>query len=420
MSEGRLGSPRRAVVTGLGAVTTIGIGVEESWQALCNGVSGIDFISKFDTTGFRTKVAGEVKDFRPEDFIIDKIARRTDRYQHFALAAARMAVGDSQLKITTDIAERVGTSIGTGVGGLETVAKGQTMFLNGGRNEISPFFVPMFITGMAAGQVSMTFGARGPNFSSTTACAAGTHAVGDAFRVVQRGEADVMLAGGAEAPIVGIFCHSLGTMGATSARSDDPKKACRPFDDKRDGFVPAEGAGILVIEELEFALRRGAHIYGEIIGYAATADAYHVTSPSPGGEGAVRCMKLALKDAGVGPEQVDYINAHGTSTKLNDLTETQAIKTVFGERACRIPASSNKSELGHALGASGALEAIFTVLTLERGIIPPTVNLDFPDPACDLDYVPRVARKAEAKVAISNSFGFGGTNGVLVFRKYQP
>ncbi|HLC23405.1 MAG TPA: beta-ketoacyl-ACP synthase II [Dehalococcoidia bacterium] len=410
---------RRVVVTGQGAVTPLGVGTEKSWQALCAGQSGVGWVNRFDASGFRTRVAGEVRDFRPEDFMSDKLARRTDRYQQFALAAASLALKEADLKITPVIADRVGASIGTGFGGFETMVKGQIQFMNGSRNDISPFFVPMLITGMAAGQVAMMFGAKGPNFSSTTACAAGTHAVGDAFRIIQRGEADVMFAGGAEAPVVPVVFHSLGIMGATTGRADDPAKACRPFDNARDGFVPSEGAGILILEELEFALRRDARIYGEVVGYAATADAYHVTSPSPGGEGAMRCMRLALEDAGLKPEQVDYINAHGTSTKINDITETQAIKTVFGPRAYQIPISSNKSMLGHTLGASGALEAIFTLLTMDRGVIPPTTNLDNPDPDCDLDYVPNVARQGTTSIAVSNSFGFGGTNGVLVLRRYE-
>ncbi|MDO8472906.1 MAG: beta-ketoacyl-ACP synthase II [Dehalococcoidia bacterium] len=410
---------RRVVVTGAGVVSPLGIGLEQNWQALCAGKSGVGWITRFDATGFRTRVAGEVKDFQPQDFISEKISRRTDRFQQFAMAAARMALEDSGLKITSENADRVGTSIGTGLGGIETTTNGQVMFMNGNRSSISPFFVPMFLTGMASGQIAMGLGAKGPNFSSTTACAAGTHAVGDAFRIIQRGEADAMLAGGSEAPIVPILIHSLGTMGATTGRSDDPAKACRPFDADRDGFIPAEGGAVLVLEDLESALRRDAPIYGEVIGYAATCDAYHVTSPSPGGEGALRCMKLALKDAGVEPDRVDYINAHGTSTKLNDLTETQAIKVVFGERARHIPASSNKSMIGHTLGASGAVEAIMTLLTIRNSLLPPTVNLERPDPECDLDYVPNVARKFTVNIAISNSFGFGGTNGVIVFRKYE-
>ncbi|MEW6033619.1 MAG: beta-ketoacyl-ACP synthase II [Chloroflexota bacterium] len=408
---------RRVVVTGMGAVTPLGMGMEQSWQGLCAGQSGVDWVTKFDTTGFRTRVAGQVKGFRAEDFLSEKMARRTDRFQHLALAAVDMALADANFKVTASLCERVGVSIGTTGGGLETTVHGQTMFMNGGRNEVTPFFVPMFLTYMASGQVSMRYGAKGPSLCSTTGCAAGTHALGDALRAIQHGEADVMLAGGAEAPIVPIILHSLGAIGASTARADDPKKASRPFDAHRDGFVPAEGAAALILEELGFALRRGARIYGEVIGYAATADAYHVTAPAPGGEGAVRCMRLALQDAGIGPSEIDYVNAHGTSTKLNDATETQAIKTVFGEHARAIPVSSNKSMLGHSLGASGAMEAVFTLLTMNHGIVPPTINLDTPDPECDLDYVPNVARKATVRTAISNSFGFGGINCVLVFRR---
>ncbi|MFC1919279.1 beta-ketoacyl-ACP synthase II [Chloroflexota bacterium] len=414
-----MGSNRRVVVTGLGAVTPLGIGIEQSWRSLCAGESGIDWVTRFDATGFRTRVSGEVKGFKSEDFLRDKLARRTDRYQQFALAAAEMALQHAGLRIKPDIAESVGVDIASGVGGLETTVSGQNMFMNGARSELSPFFVPMFLVSMASAQVAMRFGAKGPNMTQCTACAAGTHAVGDAFRIVQYGQADVMLAGGAEAPVVPVLYHSLGTIGATTARSDDPKKACRPFDADRDGFVPGEGAAVLILEELEFALRRGAQIYAEILGYGTTADAYHVTSPSPGGEGAARCMKLALKDAGLGASDIDYINAHGTATKLNDATETAAFKKVFGTRAYSIPISSNKSMLGHSFAASGAMEALFTVMTMERGIIPPTVNLETPDPECDLDYVPNVARKAVVKQALSNSFGFGGTNGTLIFRKFE-
>jgi 3-oxoacyl-[acyl-carrier-protein] synthase II len=403
----------------MGAVTPLGIGVQRSWQALCAGESGVGWITRFDAAGFRTRVAGEVKDFHPQDFLTEKLARRTDRYQHLALASADMAIRDAGLRITSDIADRVGVSIATAFGGVETIVRGQAMFMNGGRSDISPFFLPMILTNMAAGQVSMQFGARGPNHSPTTACAAGTHAVGDAFKLVQYGQAEVMLAGGAEAPVVPIVFHTLGTIGASTARCDDPRRASRPFENDRDGFIPSEGGAVLVLEELGFALRRGARIYAEVIGYSSTADAYHVTSPAPGGEGAARCMKLALKDAGIEPDEVDYINAHGTSTKLNDSTETAALKAVFGERIYGVPISSNKSQLGHSLGASGAMEAIFTILTMNEGLVPPTINYETPDPECDLDYVPNVARKATVRTALSNSFGFGGTNGVLIFRRFE-
>ena len=408
----------RAVITGLGMVTPLGIGVGKSWQALCAGKSGIGRVTRFDATTMHTKVGGEVKDFNPKDFLTDKLARRTDRCQQFALAAARMALEDSRLRITSDIAERVGVVTGTAFGGLETTVNGQNMYMNGDRNDISPFLVPMLLTSMASGQIAMQFGAKGPNFSLTTACAASTHAVGDACRIIQHGEADVVIVGGAEAAQVPILYHAFGIMGATTEWTGDPQKASRPFDADRDGFVPAEGAAVLILEELQHALRRNASIVAEVVGYATTADAYHITSPAPDGEGAARCMRLALLDAGVKPEDVDYVNAHGTSTKLNDSTETAALKSVFGAHAASISVSSNKSMLGHTMGASGAIEAAFTVLTIRDGIIPPTINYAKTDPECDLDYVPNVARKARVQTALSSSFGFGGTNGVLVLRGY--
>lgn len=367
----------------------------------------------------RTRVAGEIRDFHAGDFMTEKLARRTDRFQHLAIAAAHMALDDARFQITTSNCDRVGTSLGTAVGGLETTLDGHKMFLNGGAQDITPFFVPMLLTGMGSAQVAIHLGAKGPCFSPTTGCAASTHAIGDSFRLIQRGDADAMFTGGCDAAIVPLLVHMLGKMNATTARTDDPKKASRPFDAERDGFVPSEGSGVVLLEEMEQARRRGAHIYAELLGYGASEDAYHPTSVPPGGEGAVRCMRLALADAGVRPEEIDYINAHGTSTKMNDATETEALKVVFGERARAIPASSNKSMIGHSWGASGGIEAIFTVLTLETGIVPPTVNLEFPDPRCDLDYVPNVARKVNVRTAISNSFGFGGTNGVLVFRKWE-
>ncbi|MDO8472900.1 MAG: beta-ketoacyl-ACP synthase II [Dehalococcoidia bacterium] len=408
---------RRVVITGMGTVNPLGIGVEQSWQALCEGRSGISVVTRFDCSGMRTTVGGEVRGFNARDFLPEKLARRTDRFQHFALAAAHMAIEDSKLSITADIAERVGVSIGTAFGGVESATAGQDQFRTGGREEISPFFVPMLLTGMAAGQVAMRFGAKGPNYSLTTACSAGTHSIGESCRIIQRGEADVMLAGGSEAPLVPVLNQCFGIMGATTAMSD-PARASRPFDADRDGFVPAEGSGVLVLEDLESALRRDAFIYAEIVGFAATADAYHVTSPSPGGEGAVRCMRLALKDACMQPEHVDYINAHGTSTKLNDSTETQAVKTVFGDHASHVPLSSNKSMIGHTMGASGAIEAIFSILTIRNGTIPPTINYTSPDPECDLDCVPNVARQQTVKTVMSNSFGFGGVNGSLILRAY--
>ncbi|MEW6034495.1 MAG: beta-ketoacyl-ACP synthase II [Chloroflexota bacterium] len=409
---------RRVVVTGLGVVTPLGVGIGPSWKALCAGVSGIGRVTRFDPSKLRIQIAAEVKEFDPEDFMDRKLARRTDRYQHFALATARMALEDAEFQITAGEAERVGVVVGTTAGGLQSLLGSQALFLDGAANEISPFFIPQFLTNMASGQVAMMFGAKGPNFSPTTACAASAHAIGDACRLIQRDDADLVISGGAEAGITPLFLHGLGLMHACSARNDEPAKASRPFDANRDGFVTGEGAATLILEELQHALRRGARIHAEVIGYGANCDAYHVTSPSPGGEGAARCMRLALRDAAIPPEEVDYINAHGTSTKLNDTLETTAIKTVFGEKARKIPVSSNKSMIGHLWGGSGAVEALFTVLTISEGIIPPTINYETPDPECDLDYVPNTARKARVRVALSNSFGFGGTNGVLVFKEF--
>jgi len=410
---------RRVVVTGLGMVTPIGTEVNQSWQNLCNGKPGITEITRFDTTGFGAKIAGEVKDFNAEDFIDKKLARRMDRYIHFALASAQMAIEDAKLKIADNLKERVGVTVGTTGGGIETWEKNQRLLLQGALHEISPFFIPAYITNMAAAQIAMRFGAKGPNFAPTTACAAGTHALGDAFRLIQRGDVEVMMAGGSEAGVNPLSIAGLDAMRALSHRNDAPQKASRPFDRDRDGFVTGEGAGIVVLEELDFALERGANIYAEVVGYGANCDAYHITSPSPDGKGATRCMRLALADADIAPDEVDYINAHGTSTVRNDRSETMAIKAAFGEHARKLAISSNKSMIGHLWGGSGAVEAIFTIFTIKQGIIPPTINYETPDPECDLDYVPNRARKAKVKTAISNSFGFGGTNGVLVFKEFD-
>ena len=410
---------RRVVVTGLGMVTPIGTEVNQSWQNLCNGKPGITEITRFDTTGFGAKIAGEVKDFNAEDFIDKKLARRMDRYIHFALASAQMAIEDAKLKIADNLKERVGVIVGTTGGGIETWEKNQRLLLQGALHEISPFFIPAYITNMAAAQIALRFGAKGPNFAPTTACAAGTHALGDAFRLIQRGDVEVMMAGGSEAGVNPLSIAGLDAMRALSHRNDAPQKASRPFDRDRDGFVTGEGAGIVVLEELDFALERGANIYAEVVGYGANCDAYHITSPSPDGKGATRCMRLALADADIAPDEVDYINAHGTSTVRNDRSETMAIKAAFGEHARKLAISSNKSMIGHLWGGSGAVEAIFTIFTIKQGIIPPTINYETPDPECDLDYVPNRARKAKVKTAISNSFGFGGTNGVLVFKEFD-
>jgi 3-oxoacyl-[acyl-carrier-protein] synthase II len=410
---------RRVVITGLGMVTPLGTGVEKTWEALIAGKSGIGPITKFDATGYETRIAGEVKDFIPENFIDKKEIRRMDVFIQYAMAAAQMAMEDSGLKITPANGDRVGVVVGAGLGGLNTLENSHKVLLEKGPGRISPFFIPALIVNEAPGMISMRYGARGPNTSVVTACATGNHNIGDAWRMIQRGEADAIIAGGVEATISPLAVSGFNAMKALSTRNDEPERASRPFDKDRDGFVIGEGAGILILEELHHALDRGAKIYAEIIGYGLNGDAYHITAPAPDGEGAARCMAMALRDAGIAPEEVDYINAHGTSTQLNDLYETKAIKAVFKEHAKKLPVSSTKSMTGHLLGGAGGIEAIFTVLTIQRGIIPPTINYETPDPECDLDYVPNVARKAEVRVALSNSFGFGGTNAVLVFKKFE-
>ena len=410
---------RRVVVTGLGMVSPLGTGVEKNWEAACSGTSGIGPITKFDATGFAARIAGEVKDFRSQDFMDKQQIRRFDIFIHFAVAAARMAMEDSGLKIDRKNAHRVGCITGSGLGGLGMLEHYHSVLVEKGPKRISPFFIPGIIANMAPGQIAIEFGAKGPNISIETACAASTHAIGEAFRLIREGISDAMITGGAEAVItpwaLGGFC----SMRALSTRNDEPEKASRPFDMDRDGFIMGEGAGILILEELESALERGANIYGEVVGYGLTGDAYHVSAPEPEGEGAIGCMKGALDFAGLGPEDIDYINAHGTSTKLNDLSENKAIKAVFGEHAYRLSISSTKSVTGHLLGGAGGIESIFTLLTIKRGVIPPTMNYETPDPECDLDYVPNVARKAKVKTAMSNSFGFGGTNATLIFRAYE-
>jgi 3-oxoacyl-[acyl-carrier-protein] synthase II len=411
---------RRVVVTGVGAVTPLGIGVEKSWPALCQGKSGVGEITHFDASDFRTRVAGEVKGFNPLDFIEQKLVRRGDRFIHFALAAARMAIEDSGLSINDSNSERVGVSVGTAMGGIESIEKNHELLIKGARQQISPFFVPSFLCNMATGQVAIEFGARGVNLCTVTACASGTQAIGNAFRVIQQGEAEAMIAGGAEAAIRPLVFAGLEPVKVMTARNDEPEKASRPFDKNRDGFVIGEGGGVVILEELEFAQNRGAKIYGEVLGYGLNSDAYHITAPDPDGRGAATCMRIALNDAGISIDKVDYINAHGTSTVLNDLSETKAIKSVFGERSKQIPISSNKSMIGHLWAGAGVVEAIFSLLTINHGIIPPTINYETPDPECDLDYVPNEARRAEVKIALSNSFGFGSTNATLIVGKYSP
>jgi len=409
---------RRVVVTGLGAITPLAIGVEPSWQSLCQGKSGIAALTRFDATGFRTRIAGEVNSFNPADFMDSKLVKRADRFIHFALAASRMAVEDSMLTINPGNSRQVGVSLGTALGGIPSLEANHQLLLQGAHRRISPFFVPGFLANMASGYVAIHFGAEGPNICPVAACASGTQAIGDAFRIIQRGEADAMITGGTEASISPLTFAGLDAMRAMSARNEQPQKASRPFDRDRDGFVTGEGSGIIILEELEFALNRGASIYAEVLGYGFNNDAYHIVAPAPDGKGAAGCMKMALNDAGISGDNIDYINAHGTSTLLNDLSETKAIKTVFQHQAGNIPISSNKSMLGHLWGAAGAVEAIFCILTITHGIIPPTINYDTPDPECDLDYVPNVARKAKVRVALSNSFGFGGTNATLILGQF--
>ncbi|MGD9117768.1 MAG: beta-ketoacyl-ACP synthase II [Dehalococcoidia bacterium] len=411
---------RRVVVTGMGMVTPLGVGTEVSWQALCRGQSGVGPVTHFDASQFRTRIAGEVKGFDPHDFIDRKLVRRGDRFIHFALAAARMALEDSELKIDASNDERVGVSVGTAMGGIESIERNHELLVRGKRQQISPFFVPSFLGNMATGQVAITFGAKGANMCTVTACASGTHAIGDAAIVIQRGEVDAMIAGGTEAAIRPLVFAGLDPLKVMSARNDAPERASRPFDKGRDGFIIGEGAGMVILEELESARKRGAEIYGEVLGYGLNSDAYHITAPDPEGKGAASCMRLALEDAGISPDQVDYINAHGTSTQLNDLSETRAIKSLFGERAHKIPVSANKSMMGHLWAGAGVIEAIASLLTIRDGIIPPTINYETPDPECDLDYVPNEARKAEVKIVLSNSFGFGSTNGCLILGEFSP
>ena len=411
---------RRVVITGLGMVSPLGIGVEKTWQALVQGKSGVVRITKFDPTGFDTQIAAEVKDFVPENFMEKKEIKRMDIFIQYAMASAMMALEDAQLPITPQNADRVGVVVGAGLGGLTTIESFHKVLMEKGPGRISPFFIPALIVNEAPGQISIRFGAKGPNYSVVTACATGNHNIGDAWRMIQQGDADAIIAGGVEATITPLAVSGFNAMKALSTRNHEPEKASRPFDKDRDGFVMGEGCGIIILEEMNSALDRGAKIYAEIIGYGLNGDAYHITAPAPDGEGAARCMAMALKSAGISPEEVDYINAHGTSTEYNDLYETMAIKAVFKEHAKKLAVSSTKSMTGHLLGGAGVVEAIFTVLTIHRGVIPPTINYDTPDPECDLDYVPNVARMADVRVALSNSFGFGGTNAVLIFKKFEP
>lgn len=410
---------RRVVVTGLGAVSPIGIGVEAFWQSLINGVSGIGKITRFDASKHDCQIAGEVKGFDPLTYVEKKDVKKMDLFIHYALAAAIMAVEDAGLKLNGLNQERVGVIVGTGMGGIPALEESHKVLLERGPGRISAFFIPSIITNMASGQISMRFGFKGPNSCVSTACATGNHAIGDSFKIIQRGDADIMIAGGSEAVITPLCVGGFCSMKALSTRNDEPEKASRPFDLNRDGFVMGEGAGLLILEALEHALARGARIYAEIVGYGISADAYHITAPAPNGEGAVRSMRMALKDARLHPEEIDHINAHATSTPAGDANETQAIKQVFGEHAYRLAISAIKSMTGHLLGAAGGIEAVATVLTIYHQLIPPTINYETPDPECDLDYVPNKARSASVQAALSNSFGFGGTNATLVFKQFE-
>jgi len=409
---------RRVVVTGMGLVIPTGIGVETAWKNVCEGRSGVGPLTRFDPNGFETKIAGEVKNFNAELYIDKKEIKKMDLFIQYAIAATKEALEDARLAITPENSEQIGVIVGTGLGGLPSIEKYHKVLLERGPGRITPFFIPMLIANLASGQIAIQFGPKGPNTCVVTACATGAHCIGDAFRAIVYGDAVAMIAGGTEANITPLTVGGFNAMKALSTRNDEPKKASRPFEKNRDGFVVGEGAGILILEELQFALKREAKIYGELIGYGYTGDAYHITAPSPDGDGAARCMRMAIRDAGLKPEDVDYINAHGTSTPLNDYTETVAIKKVFGEYAKKVPVSATKSMTGHLLGAAGSTEAIFTLLSIRDGIIPPTLNYEEADPQCDLDYVPNVARRASLKVAMSNAFGFGGTNATLVFSKF--
>jgi 3-oxoacyl-[acyl-carrier-protein] synthase II len=410
---------RRVVVTGVGLVTALGTGTEDTWKGLCEGRSGVSKISRFDTTQFSTRIAAEVKGFDPAQWFEKKDIKKMDSFIHYAVAAADHAMKQAGLTINQDLSERTGVFIGSGIGGFTIIEREHQAFLEGGPRKISPFFIPSSIINLAAGQVSIRFGARGPNSAPCTACSSGAHAVGDAFRVISRGDADVMIAGGSEAAVTPMGVGGFAAMRALSTRNEEPHRASRPFDLDRDGFVVGEGAGVVILEALDLAKKRGAQIIAELVGYGMSGDAYHITLPPDDGNGAHRVMLNAITDAGIKPEQVDYINAHGTSTPPNDRIETMAIKRLFGDHARKLAISSTKSMIGHLLGAAGAVEAGITSLVVERGIMPPTINYEKPDPECDLDYIPNKARKGEVRYALSNSFGFGGTNAALLFKKYE-
>ncbi len=409
---------RRVVVTGIGLVTPLGTGVEKNWQRLLAGESGISPITSFDTEKFATKIAGQVTDFEVTDFIEKKETRKMDKFIHFALAASDMAIAMAKLEITPSLSPRIGVSVGAGLGGLPCLEEYHKILLEKGPRRVSPFFIPMMIANLAPGNIAIRHQAKGPNISVVTACATGTHSIGEGMKIIQRNDSDVMICGGTESAVTPLCVAGFNAMKALSTRNNEPTRASRPFDKERDGFVPAEGAGMLILEELEFALKRGAPILAELTGYGSSCDAFHIASPAPGGVGAAASMEAALRDSGLQPVEINYINAHGTSTYFNDLYETQAIKSVFKDHAKKLLISSNKSMTGHMLGGTGAVEAAFTILTIMNGKVPPTINLDNPDPECDLNYVPNQAVAANITNAISNSFGFGGTNATLAFSAY--
>jgi len=410
---------KRVVVTGVGLVTPCGTGIEKAWNNVINGISGIDKITKFDTSKFETKIAGEIKDFEPLNYIEKKEVRKIDEFSQFAIAATSEALKLSELDLDKINRDRAGVCIGVGIGGLGIIEKYAKIIDKDGPRRMSPFFIPMVIGNMAPGYVSIKWGLKGPNFTTTSACASGAHAIGESFKLIQLGKADIMIAGGAEATITPLAVGGFNAMKAISKRNEEPTKASRPFDKDRDGFVMAEGAGILILESLEHAIKRNAPIYAELIGYGASGDAYHIAAPAPEGEGMLRAMEQAIKDAAVAPDEIEYINAHGTSTLLNDKYETIAIKKLCGDYAYKIPISSTKSMMGHMLGAAGGMEAVITILTIKNNIIHPTINYETPDPDCDLDYVPNNKREKQVNIALSNSFGFGGANATLVFKKYE-
>jgi 3-oxoacyl-[acyl-carrier-protein] synthase II len=411
---------RRVVITGIGLVSSLGIGTDANWKALVVGTSGVDRVTRFDVTGYAAQIAAEVRGFNPLDYIEKKDVKKMDVFIQYAIAASQFAMDDSRLAITASNGPDVGVFIGSGIGGFQTIEREHSALLAGGPRKISPFFIPSAIINLASGQVSIRFGAKGPNLATCTACSASAHAIGESFEIIRRGDAEAMIAGGSEAAITPMSLGGFAALRALSTCNDNPRGASRPFDRDRDGFIIGEGAGILILEELEFARRRGATIYAEVVGYGSSADAYHITAPSEDGDGGVRVMTMAIRKAGIQPHEVDYINAHGTSTPYNDRLETMAIKKCFGEHAYKMAVSSTKSMTGHLLGGAGGLEAGISALAIHHQVAPPTINLDNPDPECDLDYVPHTGRPMPIRYALSNSFGFGGTNASLLFKKYEP